>query len=351
MKKHIGYMLSISFGISTYSICMDDDQNPNTHPLQKVVVEKIHALKDIYDDGVVPDNKKLDLSNESILTLEDLPKLRNGWELNTLTNIDLSNNYLEKLPAVIFFECPNLQKLNLSHNKLKEIEPNLPAHQHLIALYLHNNQFKSTLPLTYVLNVAPITYLTLHNNPGITDLGILYHKAPHLKQLWVDYTLPDYVKQHIAQKCPNLEAEICNLGTHIQDEHSYTKYTKKCHSTSDEGACWGLFGGCGGFVGVGVSVGLGYSEWLAFGHIVAATAAGFIIGPIIGSQIAVHCCLKAKDRREVILTRKIKKFPPMLKQFISEEPSSDSESSDAHDEKNTHDSWSADEKQDTTQNR
>lgn len=350
MKKHIFYSLSIAFGISAHSICMDEDQD-KTHPLENIVVEKIYTLKDAFRDGVKPEKNRLCCSEEGIDNLEDLPQLRNNWQLNTLTDIDFSYNNFVKLPKVIFFECPALRRLNVSHNNLKEIDPNLPAHQNLFALYLHNNAFEGTFHLARLLNTAPIMYLTLHNNPGITDLGVLYHKAPHLKELWVDYTLPDYVKQHIAQKCPNLEAEICNLGTHVQDEHSYTRYTKECREASCDGACWGLCGVCSGFVGIGVSLGLGFRGLPFLGHMVAATAAGLIIGPIIGSQIAVYCCLdKNKPRKKVVLTKTIRPLPPMLEQFICEKPSSESESSDAHNEEIKHDSWSTNLEQESTNN-
>lgn len=363
MKANLFYLVSM-LTIPASIISMDGDQPPADkqvifeqlpkNPLQAVVVEKVKTLKEVYDNGkgVVPykDNTALNCAKKYLISLDDLSTLRTHWHLHNLTDINFSYNKIEKLPKELFFECPNLVVLGLAHNKLKEIDPNLPNHQNLTALYLHNNEFTGRFPLAYLWQSAPLVWLTLYNNPGITDFGDMPHKCTTQKQIFIDYTAPEEEKLKIARQCPNLEAEICNLGTHVQDEHSYTEYTQEYWDTSGFGACWGLCGTLSGFVGLGVSLGLGYQGLIVFGSVAGAAAGGLVIGTVAGSQIAVHCCLKPEERQELTLTRKIEARPSMLTHFENEESSSDSSDTGDEEEDDEHNSWSSGAKKNETDN-
>jgi Leucine-rich repeat (LRR) protein len=169
------------------------EQHPK-NSLQAIVVEKVKTLKNAYlDDGIVPnkDNTTLYCAHQHIISLDDLSALNKHWHLHTLTDINFSYNKIETFPRELFFECPNLTSTSLAHNKLKTIALNLPHHQNLKQLYLHNNKFKGSFPLAYLLQVAPLERLTLYNNPEITDLGDIPHKCPIIKQFFIGYDIPE----------------------------------------------------------------------------------------------------------------------------------------------------------------
>jgi hypothetical protein len=331
--KHALFMFTsiVIFTLSTG--CMDDDvaaPDEETHiaPLQAIVIEKITTLKEACDAGIRPhkNNTALSCTHQSICFLDDLSTLREQWHLQTLTSLDLSHNRIEKLPKVLFAACPNLIGISLAHNRLKEIGPDLPYHQRLTTLYLHDNNFKGVFPLAYLLQRAPLMWLTLYKNPEITGFGDMPHKYRALEQLSINRTIPEKERIKIARQCPNLKAEMCDSGTEVQTVHSITKYTDKYYATSGNGACWGLSGGLCCFTGVGVAASLGHPAGVMVASGVAAATVGITIGPVIGWQIAIRYFLKPEEKYTTIPIDTIAARPSMLAYREEDESSSDSDS-------------------------
>lgn len=113
-------------------------------------IENPQALKDV----------RLDLAGLKITNLNNLSDIPG---IDTITELDLSNNQLTRIPNNAFSFMPNLQIINLDHNEIATIEPlafnNLKQLQQLFLD--HNKLQKISIELAHLFF---LTKLGLANN-------------------------------------------------------------------------------------------------------------------------------------------------------------------------------------------
>ncbi|XP_002000277.4 leucine-rich repeat-containing protein 15 [Drosophila mojavensis] len=137
----------------------------------------------------VPRLRRLNVANNP--NLRELPS---EWETPKLERLDLSNTGLEQLPNAVLRGMPQLRKLNVSVNKISDIDPR--SFQHLSQLthfFIHANNwncYNLKLVMEMLIEEHGITYVPDRVDdkfPGIYINGIAcMYRLPESEQLQVE---------------------------------------------------------------------------------------------------------------------------------------------------------------------
>ena len=137
------------------------------------------GLASMYDK-MLNDEVEIDLSNQSILTLEGLE----NFYFDSLTELNLSYNAITIVPENAFYNMPNLKVLDLSHNTLASIDITLYAEQ----IDLSNNVLK-TVEIQDIL----LKHLNLNSNNISDSYNIAVYKYDSVSGQISDLEPENYV--------------------------------------------------------------------------------------------------------------------------------------------------------------
>ena len=131
----------------------------------QVFIDKVRDLaksnlsaQDLIQQALKNQDTSLDLSNQGIESLEDIPELTKCVQLQQL---NLSNNAIEEMEDLGALR--NLIELDLHNNNIKRIPRKQALYENLIYLDLSNNQI--TVIPTFVGNMSKLEKLFLFDNP------------------------------------------------------------------------------------------------------------------------------------------------------------------------------------------
>ncbi|KAJ8718097.1 hypothetical protein PYW07_006027 [Mythimna separata] len=181
-------MLDLSYNLLTY---LPDDFFVYMYNVKKLYLQGNHLttlgdqnsanLKNLYYLNLCCSNyTRLNITLEYFTNLKELDlsfnKLKNieNYEVKSLKNIILSHNIFNEVVFDEFEQFPNLQELDLSYNKVKKLHSstnpqNANGTKPMIKLYLNNNNINK-LDETFFINFGYIQLLNLSSN-GLKNIA------------------------------------------------------------------------------------------------------------------------------------------------------------------------------------
>lgn len=131
---------------------------------QSVYKFSLQELIDAGDTGILGDhNSVLSAIGRYINTLDGLRTIP-GIQMNHLRRIDLSGNQIENIPPETFRECTHLQTLKLEHNQIHYIDADFfEGLNELEELYLTGNLIEAISPDPF--HLPRLERLSLSDNP------------------------------------------------------------------------------------------------------------------------------------------------------------------------------------------
>ena len=118
-----------------------------------------------------------------------------GLKLKIFTSINLSNNELESIPAVLF-QLPSLKCLNLSHNKLTML-PGMSEHSNETAKFTDNWNSPSLEELELQHNCLTIPPKVLFAMPILQSINLGNNKITSLPfDMWIAPRLKILILEH-----------------------------------------------------------------------------------------------------------------------------------------------------------